>query len=214
MTIKFSGLKALWSWLTEARYALICILIIVIASLKSFRHGASEPFIRMTGLTLQLFGILTVIWGIKVTRDFFKLPSFMSKLKDWLSRFPLLRRQIILGVSSSGLLTSSGKARAFVTHTAGPNPTIEARVEALEKNVTSINERISQTQNELDGEIHQLLNSLKGEEQSRQSEDSTIRSMLEAIETGGIHITAIGASWLFFGLILSTAAIEISRLYK
>jgi hypothetical protein len=32
---------------------------------------------------------------------------------------------------------------------------------------------------------------------------------LEATGTGGIHISAIGASWLFVGVILSTAAVEI-----
>jgi hypothetical protein len=37
---------------------------------------------------------------------------------------------------------------------------------------------------------------------------------LEASGTGGVHISAIGASWLFVGVILSTAAIEIAELLK
>jgi hypothetical protein len=35
--------------------------------------------------------------------------------------------------------------------------------------------------------------------------------MLEATATGGVHISAMGAVWLFVGVTLSTAGIEISR---
>jgi len=38
--------------------------------------------------------------------------------------------------------------------------------------------------------------------------------MLEATGTGGVHISAIGASWLFVGIILSTAAPEIAEFLK
>ena len=99
-------------------------------------------------------------------------------------------------------------------HGAGANPTVESRLEALEKNITLINERISQTQNEMDDGFQKTADSLKREEQSRQVDDSAIRGKLEATGTGGVHISAIGASWLFVGIILSTAACEIAELLK
>jgi len=108
----------------------------------------------------------------------------------------------------------SGKARVYGTHGAGENPTIEARLEALEKNITSIHERITQAQNEMDAEFQKAANSLRHEKQVRQSEDNEIRKKLEATGTGGVHISAIGAAWLFLGVILSTAAIEIDELLK
>ncbi len=55
---------------------------------------------------------------------------------------------------------------------------------------------------------------MKREEQVRQAEDNAIRMKLEATGTGGVHISAIGASWLFAGIILSTAATEIASLLK
>jgi len=87
-------------------------------------------------------------------------------------------------------------------------------LEALEKNVVSIHERISQTQNEMDQELQKANEALKAEKQSREAEDGALHSKLEATGTGGVHISAIGASWLFVGVVLSTAAIEIERLLK
>ena len=125
-----------------------------------------------------------------------------------------MRRNDVLSAGSSTLPVSVSKARVHETHGPGANPTIEARLGALEKNVTSIHERISQTQKEMDEEFQKTADALKREEQSRQAEDRAIREKLEATGTGGVHISAIGASWLFVGVTLSTAATQIAELLK
>ena len=214
MPINASRLKAVWTWLAEARYAWLSVAVIGVALVISLRPHTAEPVIRLTGLGLQLLGVGTVIWGISETRALFGYPSFTSKTKAWLSRFPLLRRYDVLGVWSSTLPAITSKVRAYETHGPGANPTIEARLEALEKNVTSIHERISQTQKEMDEEFQKAADALKHEEQSRQAEDRAIREKLQATGTGGVHISAIGASWLFVGIILSTAAPQIAELLK
>jgi len=66
----------------------------------------------------------------------------------------------------------------------------------------------------MDEGFQKITATLKCEEHSRQTEDSAIREMLEAAGTGGVHISAIGASWLFVRVILSTAAIELDKLLK
>jgi hypothetical protein len=66
----------------------------------------------------------------------------------------------------------------------------------------------------MDEEFQKISDVLKGEEHARQSEDNEIHKKLEATGTGGVHISAIGASWLFVGVILSTAAVEIAELLK
>ena len=214
MPINASRFKAIWPWLAEARYAWLSTAVICVALIISLRPHTTEPVIRLTGLLLQLFGIGSVIWGISETRALFGHPSFSSKAKAWLSRFPLLRRKVVLAADSGTHLIVGGKATAYMTHGAGTNPTIEARLDALEKNVTSIHERISQTQKEMDKEFHEITDAVKREEQSRQAEDNAIRVKLEVTGTGGVHISAIGASWLFVGIILSTAATEIAALLK
>jgi len=207
-------LRALGPWLGEARHVWLALAVNGVALLVALRPGTSEPVIRLAGLALQVLGIGTVIWGISETRALFGHPSITSKAKGWLGRFPLLKRNIVLGAAGCEMGSMIGKARAYVTHNPVPTPTVEARLEALEKNVVSIHERISQTQNEMDQELQKANEALKAEKQSREAEDGALHSKLEATGTGGVHISAIGASWLFVGVVLSTAAIEIERLLK
>jgi hypothetical protein len=214
MPINASRLKAVWPWLVEARHASLAAAVICVALVISLRPHTTEPVIRLTGLVLQLLGIGTVIWGISETRALFGHGSLRSKARAWLGRFPLLRRNIVFAAGNLELSAFVAKGRAHVTHGPGANPTIETRLEALEKNVTSIHERISQTQKEMDEELSKTADALKREEQSRQAEDRAIREKLEATGTGGVHISAIGALWLFVGVILSTAATELAQLFK
>jgi hypothetical protein len=210
-----SRIKAVWSWFADLRYAWLSLAVIGGALLVSLRpHHTSEPIIRLTGLVLQLLGIGTVIWGISETRALFGHPSLTSKARAWLGRFPLWRRNVVIAAIGSIESTDVAKARGYGTHGPGINPTIETRVSALEKNITAIHERISTTQKEMDEEYQKTADALKREEQSRVAEDATIREKLEATGTGGVHISLIGASWLFVGVILSTASVEIAILLK
>lgn len=214
MSAFVARLRALGPWLSEARHVWLALAVNVAALAIAFRSGTSEPVIRLTGLALQVLGIGTVIWGISETRALFGHPSITSKAKGWLGRFPLLKRNIVLGVAGCEMNAAFGKARAYVTYSPVPTPTVEARLDALEKNIVSIHERISQAQNEMDQELQKANEALKAEKQSREAEDSALHAKLEATGTGGVHISAIGASWLFVGVLLSTAAIEIEKLLK
>ena len=125
-----------------------------------------------------------------------------------------LARDVHVGAAAIAVGTVVVKGRGYTTHGAGDNPTTETRLDALEKNVTAIHERISQTQNETDKEIANVYATVKHEEQLRQTDVTTVQKRLEVTATGGVHISAIGASWLFFGVILSHAAPEIVALSK
>jgi len=212
--ITVSRLKAIWPWLVQARYIWITAAIICVALIISLRLHPTEQVIRLTGLVLQLFGICTVIWGISETRALFGLPSVASKTKVWLNSFPLLRRNVRLNVGNATIPITSSKVRLYGTHGPGATPTIDSRLDDLEKAVISIHERISQTQKEMDEEFQRTAGALKHEEQLRQAEDSTIRAKLEVTGTGGLHISAIGALLLMVGTILSTASNELPELLK
>lgn len=214
MNLTSVWLRAIWSWLTDARHTWLAVGVTAVALVVSLRPGVSEPVIRLTGLVLQLLGIGTVIWGISETRALFGHPSIASKARAWLGRFPLLRRSAVVSVSGVAGLTATGRLHAVVTHVPGTSPTIDARVEALEKNISAIHERITQTQQEMDAEFQKTASATKREEQVRESEDRAILEKLEATGTGGVHISAIGALWLFIGVALSTAAQEIACILK
>jgi hypothetical protein len=126
-----------------------------------------------------------------------------------------MRRNIVLAAGAGSIGIATCKARGHSTHRpAGPNPTIEARLESLERNIALIHDRISSTDKEMDEELRKTGEAIKTEEQARQADANVIRAKLEATGTGGVHISAIGASWLFVGVVLSTAGVEIAELLK
>jgi hypothetical protein len=207
-------LSALRSWFAKPRYVWIALAVVVLALGVTFRPGTSEPTIRLVGLALQLMGICTVIWGISETRNLFGHPSLSSKVKAWLGEFPLRRRSIVIGAAAIAAGSASVKGRGYVTHGPGPNPTTETRLNALEKNIAALHDRISGTEREMDAELQKGADALKGEADARLAEDKTIREKLEATGTGGVHISAIGAFWLFVGVTLSTASVELAAIFK
>jgi hypothetical protein len=200
--------------MVEARFAWLALVVILPALIFALRPQTSEPSIRLTGLFLQLLGIATVIWGISETREFFGHPSFFTKTKKWFGKCQLLGKSVIATANIGALSLATLNARAHSSHGPGPNPTIETRIDSLERNIALLHERISGTEKEMDDEFGKILYALKNEEQARQTEDKIIHEKLEATGTGGMHISAIGASWLFVGVILSTAGIEIAELLK
>jgi len=210
----FAWLGLFWRWLAEARLFWMALLVLLLAFLVSFRPSAWEIHIRVTGLILQCLGIGTVALGIHETRKLFGRPGIVKLLLEWMSHFPRWRRRIVLAAGSGTLGALTGHVRAHVWSNVDPSASIEARVDALTKNVERLNERLIQVQKEIDSELHKQSDALRQEEQIRAKDDQSLQQRLEAAETGGLHISFIGMLWLFFGLFLSTMSAEIAQWVK
>lgn len=208
------SMKSFGLWIVDLKYFWLSTLIIVVALVLAIFPQATEAKIRLAGLFLQLFGVSTVIWGISETRALFGHPSLASKTKALIVRLLPFRRKTIGIVASIEAKSDTGKAREYITNSPGPNPTIDTRLDSLEKNISLINERLDQTQREIDLEFQKANKRLKQEKKERLEDTNSIREKLEATGTGGVHISAIGASWLFVGVILSTASVEIASWLK
>lgn len=207
-------IRALGPWLAEGKYVWIATGSIALALLICLRPGASEPLIRWTGLVLQLLGVATVVWGISETRALFSHTPIFVATKGWIARFPLKKQSITLAIDNSVHASFSDVTRVNVTHSAGMSPTIESRLDALEKNIAAVHERITGTEKEIDQRLHKANEALSAETADRTAENERTRGMLETTATGGVHISAIGATWLFVGVFLSTAAPELTAWLK
>ena len=159
-----------------------------------------------------MFGIGSIAWGISVTRKLFGYPSLAATFTGWLQRLPLRRRQIVLAASAGTFAAATCKARGSGIHSACPNPTLEARVAAAEKTIVSLQNEITEVEKELNGESTKLRNEIRNEGQTREADDKKLAERIEANAIGGIHISALGASWLFVGVALSTASQELANL--
>jgi len=197
-------------WLfVEPRHFWVALLIPALLVAYAVFVAKSEAFLRLSGLALQLLGILTAVWGIFETWKFFKLGDPLAKLRQWFQRCPLRRPRVVTGV---GLATEQGDSMSARGHTwwaPKPEASLEERVAILEKNIPLLNERISSTQGQLDGAVRNLHAGLKQAEEAVQQVSANLDSRLTDFGTGSLHISAIGAFWLFVGSILGTASQEI-----
>jgi len=203
--------RALCLWLNEPRHFWLAIVVVGAALIFSLRRGATEPEIRITGLILQILGVGTVAWGIRETRVLFGHPTLVDQFRAWRRRFPVYGGRTVFGSGNVAMKPASLHARGYTLASAGLNPTTETRVDALEKNVKLIHERIDHTQSEMDQKFRSHASLLEWEAQTRARDDQALREKLEVTETGGLHISAMGALWLFIGITLSTAAPEIAK---
>lgn len=210
MNFNFPKVRVLWDWILDARYVCIPLIVIVVALFYAGTPPTTEKHLRLTGLLLQIIGIIAIIWEITETRAFFGHPSLIVKTKSWFGRFPLLKKKT-QHVTQGELVGSSSSFMSAKTTVSKVSLTIEARVDDLEKNIIDINERITSNEIKMDDDFKKVNNSLESERQERIAEDDLIHKKLEDVGTGGLHLSAIGAFFLIVGVILSTAGIEIAE---
>lgn len=203
--------QALFRWLAEVKYFLIAIGVTIVALRLTIRPGTTEPFVRLTGLVLQLLGVATVIWGISETRAMFGLSSTAVAVRSWLKRFPDIKREAIIANGNCRPPKSTVSLEGYTMDYAGRDASIETRVEVLEKNLIHTNQRIDRTKSEFGNEVRNSKLALQSERLERTTEDQKIHAKLIATNTGGVHISVIGALWLFVGVTLSTASQEIFK---
>ncbi|MBI1396945.1 MAG: hypothetical protein GC151_13285 [Betaproteobacteria bacterium] len=204
-------LKGVGPWVWEARYVWMTLAVILAAIAAILVPPISEVRIRITGLILQLFGIGTVVWGISETRAFFGHPTFSEKAKRWLERLPLLKQTTVVSAKGGAAIAFGGKVRVIAIDGAGENATIEQRVDALERNIKAIHDRISQELDESDSRFSKVEVRIESEVNSRKEQDAEVLKKLDGAGTGGMHISAIGACLLFVGVPLSTSSPEIYK---
>lgn len=195
--------------LAEPRFVWLCAAGLLAAIAIPVALGATEQAIRLSGLLLQLGGIITVVWGVVSTRRFFGLPSIRSGLAAWWSRAPFKPRNVVVGVGAVELgIFGHGEAHTWIPidHSA---PVAE-QIKALERNVALIHDRIGATHADARTKHEEL--KAKVTEHAAQLADvrSTLSADLRRFGTGGLHISGIGAAWLFLGSIMGSASQELA----
>ena len=203
------------TWLfREPRFFWLCICVCAAAVVVMFQQGVTEPAVRLVGLGLQVGGLVTVVWGIVETRQFFGMQSPLEAFRGWVSRFPLHKRPAITAVSATFDGCNTISASGYTSWPIDSTVDLEQRVLMLERNLPLIQERISSVQGEFNRVTQELKGELKSEAQHRLALSQHVQSQLMTYGTGGLHISAIGAVWVFIGTVLGTASPEISGLFK
>lgn len=205
-------IRAYLRWLAETKYFSVPAAVIIVALGVCFGPHSTEKIIRHIGLFLQVAGTATAIWGIIKTRKDWKLSPLQEKVKQWVERRPGRPRSGRFEVVGAALGIAGGAANVRGIYGVGLNPTIESVVESLIKDVENLHNRIDAAQAETIQKFNDVNQNIKNHEQARKEETAKIRQELLESATGGLHISAIGATLLIVGIVLGTASPEIQEL--
>jgi hypothetical protein len=203
--------KSIWIWIKQANHVWRALSIAILAVAYIYLNP-NEQSMRITGLVLQILGILTVAWGIKETRELFGHPSLTTKCLEWFKNFPPYGGRIISVSASGSIGATTGNAYASIFIQIDKNSSIDERFAAIEKSLNNINDLIIQTEKNLDNKVKSIAETISHEKLLREQGDSEAHKKLEAVSTGGFHISATGTLWLLLGVTMSTAPNELLAL--
>jgi hypothetical protein len=177
--------------------------------------GACERHFRWAGDVLQLGGVFSVVWGISKTREDFGHSSLWSAAASWIARMMPLRKVPHVTAALTGVETGGDVASIHGTVSeATRDVSVSGRLLELENRVDQAHERITVVTHTMAADLSATRDVLASETQSLKAADAQLRAALENTATGGVHISATGAAWLFLGVFLSTWAIELDRCPK
>jgi hypothetical protein len=209
-----SWFKRLQSWILKAKFLWLTIIVLIICVWIALFPEVAECRIRLAGLILQMFGIFTVFKGMIDLRKTFNQPSLSSIATRWLRSFPKFRppkTTMHLTVQSAKHALTASLVRP--KHRAGLNATVEDRIRVLESSIDTLELRVDNLQQQIDQVNREGNQGLVTERDIRERDIAELKESLETVETGGVFLSLIGLLWLSIGLIMSTASVEISRLF-
>ena len=125
---------------------------------------------------------------------------------------PIFRASVAIAVGAGGIAISGGRARLDIWYNADPDAAIEARIDAAEKNLSRLRDRLNEFEQETEKSLARRTKALEQEKQDRASGDKDIREKLEAAQVGGLYISMAGMWWLVAGVIMSTVPSELACL--
>ena len=202
-------------WLfIEPRHFWLALAVPGIALAYSLFVLRTEAAIRLSGLALQILGILTAVWGIVATWNYFELGDPLAAVMSWVRRCPLRRLPAVTGVGMATEQGDSVVARAYTWWQPKPEAEVAERLSLLEKNVPLLNDRITSVQSELDAAVQKLEHQVNRAIAATHHETEQMSTRLKQFGTGSLHISAIGAFWLFVGSILGSASHELVGLLR
>lgn len=189
--------------------AVVCLSIVAVGA-----FGWTETAFRLTGMCLQLIGVLTVVLGILKTRADFGQPTLRSQFKRWLQGFPRLHPPAIV-LSVEGLdLVHFGQPSSLSTRGPAADQTIEGRLEYLESIVKELELAMGEACSAIDRAEHKAQEALDIQSQQFSGEIASVAKRIESTATGGIHVSAIGVIFLFVGTVFGGAAPELQCMFS
>jgi hypothetical protein len=205
--------KALVWWFGTTQPLIVALAAVLVVFLFFAFGSCLEREIRLSGMALQLLGVMLVAVGLRDTRRAFdNEPTTWQAIKEWwLGRPKFGPQHHILAAAggSLGMATASGRARV------GPGPTtsLERRVEILEQGYASLFDEVGILSAEAQKKAAELTDLINIERSERQQADTRAGDQLRKAVAGGLPLGRVGAILFLAGTAAGTASPEIAALF-
>jgi len=186
-------------WIAVGGIALVAAVAVAIG-------GTPVEEATIAGAGMELLGLATVAVGLsKLGREFGR-PSLFDSLGSWFRDLPAVFKKQPPRIINSvgGISITPGTGSALLTVKAAPGSPIEKRVELLEKAVDLLRDYHGREIEKLDQAVERVAADLTIEQRERAQVDERLRTTVEELAVGGLHVEVVGVVWLFFGIFLGT----------
>lgn len=186
------------------------VLIAIISLLGLWTTFLSlEPWLRWSGMTLQLCGFYLVYVSIDKRRQSFNGRQIRKSVQNWLIHIFVRPPPITASLQATGIAAITSVGRARLTHRPTPDASLEERLAIIEqarfdneREVDSIWQKISKVESD-------LTTSINRESVSWRAQTSASEERFADAIAGDVHIDLFGV-WLFVvGVVIASASVEI-----
>ena len=198
-----------WLWRTRP-LVWVLVAIVVILMLGVLISSCLERYVRVSGMGLQLIGVILVGIGLRDTRRAFEdQRTTWESIKQWWAGRPRFKPQhLTLEARGAAMGLSGMSARARVT--AGPNAALEHRVGVLEREYAALFDEVGKLSDDTKQRIGELSNAMAVERSERQEADKSVKEQLKKAVAGGLPLGRVGAVCFFIGIIAASVSPEIA----
>lgn len=193
------------AWVAAA--PIVCVLVYTRVGLSP---ETFEARLRIGGFALQLLGLATIALGLSHARKLFGRPSVVQRAGAWWAKRPWIPPPHSFG-SGAARAGGGAKLRSEAHTDLLPNPTIEERVVALERNVSGLRDRVIYLDGQIVKNAEQVRAQIEQEQAARESSHKQLRDKLEEFSVGGLLLEITGLVWIVTGLVIATASFEIEN---
>lgn len=196
----------------DAKDAWISILpVLVITGCAWLISGLNEQGVRISGLLLELLGILVVAKGLSESRKLFGRPSLYQSLLKWTERRPRFGAPKYVLNAEGGCFAVNGGDSVMTHGFVGTSAhTLDERVTLLERRLNLADAQIQEGRRKLEEETTNRMEAINLEEVARIAGDAVVRKQLEEAVVGGINLETTGIVWLACGVTLSSLSQELA----
>lgn len=203
---------AFWFW--SMKYFLIALVLVAAGCLVPVWSGAGEAAFRLSGLMLQVSGMLTVFWGIEKTRRSFGLKPVWDVVLCKIRSFPMRREVHYISARCTVSANANARCEGYKLYNYIHDSYMSDRVDIVEHNLTVAHDRISGLDARVKGELLDIKKKIESVSEDSMGRVDGLSSVVKDLNIGGIHISLMGAAWILVGCILSTASVEMSYMLQ